>query len=60
MCVQLVTAFEEAVLTLYVPNGECPKIKDGCHFHGNEAWGKKLFRFFSIFFILIIIKFNVQ
>ena len=30
--------------------GECPKIKDGHHFHGNEARGKKLFCFFSIFF----------
>ena len=34
--------------------GECPKIKDGCHFHGKESAGKKSF-FFSIFFILIII-----
>ena len=34
--------------------GEFPKIKDGRHFHGNEAREKNLF-FFSIFFILIII-----
>ena len=51
MCVQLFTAFEEAVLS-YMYLGECPKIKDGRHFHGNEARG--IF-FFSIFFILIII-----
>ena len=38
MCVQLFTAFEEAVLNMYL--GECPKIKDGCHFHGNVARGK--------------------
>ena len=51
MCVQLFTAFEEAVLKLYVPClGECPKIKDGHHFHGNEVRGKKYFVFFSIFF----------
>ena len=34
--------------------GECPKIKDGRHFHGNEAREKNHF-FFSIFVILIII-----
>ena len=39
--------------------GECPKIKDGRQFHGNEAWGKKIILLFSpYFFILIII--NVQ
>ena len=45
MCVQLFTAFEEAVLKLYV-SGECPKIKDGRHFHGNEARGKKILHIF--------------
>ena len=38
----------------YMYLGECPKIKDGRHFHGNEAREKNNF-FFSIFFILIII-----
>ena len=52
VCVQLFTAFEEAVLKLYL--GECPKIKDGRHFHGNEAREQNHF-FFSMFFILIII-----
>ena len=33
--------------------GECPKIKDGHHFHGNEAREKNHF-FSSILFILII------
>ena len=53
MCVKLFTAFEKAVLNMYL--GECPKIKDGHHFHGNEARGKKNV---SIFFIMIIM--NVQ
>ena len=30
--------------------GECPKIKDGCHFHGNEAREKKSFFFLHIFY----------
>ena len=45
MCVQLFTAFEEAVLKLYVP-ADCPKIKNGCHFHGNEAREKKFLHIF--------------
>ena len=48
MCVQLFTAFEETVLKLYL--GECHKIKDGHHFHGNEARGKIYFVFSPIFF----------
>ena len=46
LCVQLFTAFEEAVLK-FMYLGECPKIKNGRHFHGNEA--REIF-FFSIFF----------
>ena len=44
MCVQLFK-FEEAT-GFKVILGECPKIKDGHHFHGNEAREKKLFCFF--------------
>ena len=58
MCVQLFTAFEEAVLKFFMYLGECPKIKDGHHFHGNEALGNNYFVFSPYFFILIII--NVQ
>ena len=36
MCVQLFTAFELAVLKLYLP-----KIQDGHHFHGNEPQEKQ-------------------
>ena len=36
MCVQLFTAFEEAILKFC----ESPRNKDGRHFHGNEARGK--------------------
>ena len=53
MCVQLFTAFEEAVFKLHIP--WCPKIEYGRHFHGNQP--REIF-FFSIFFILIII--NIQ
>ena len=30
--------------------GECPKIKDGCRFHGSEAWEKIIKLFFSPYF----------
>ena len=44
MCVQLFTAFEEAVLKLYIHLylGECPKIEYGCHFHGNQPREKNV------------------
>ena len=42
-------AFEEAVLK-FMYLGECPKIKDGRHFHGNKARGEIILVFFSIFF----------
>ena len=58
MCVQLFTAFEEAVLKSCMYLGECPKIKDGHHFQGNEAREKIVLFFSPYFFILIII--NVQ
>ena len=41
MCVQLFTAFEEAILKLYMDLGESPRNKDGHNIHGNEARGKK-------------------
>ena len=51
MCVQLFTAFVEAVLTLYVDSylGECPTIKHGRHLHENEARGKIILLFLHIF-----------
>ena len=57
MCVQPFTAFEEAVLKLYVYLGECHKIEYGRHFHGNQP-REKCVDVFSIFSILIII--NIQ
>ena len=54
-CVHLFTAFEVAVLKLYVPF----LVEYGRHFHGNEPnQGEFIFYAFSIFFILIII--NIQ
>ena len=50
MCVQLFTAFEEAVYMYCMYLRECPKIKNGHHFHGNEAQKKHDFVFFSLFF----------
>ena len=47
MCVQIFTAYEEAVLKLYF--GECPKIEYGRHFHGNQP-REIFFGVFSIFF----------
>ena len=39
--------------------GECPKIKDGRHFHGNEAREKNHFFFLHIFILIIInVKWN--
>ena len=46
MCAQIFTAFEVPVLKLYsMYLGECPKIKYGRHFHGNEPQGKHNFDF---------------
>ena len=50
MCAHIFTAFEVPVLKLYsMYLGECPKIKYGRHFHGNEPQGKHYFDFFSKF-----------
>ena len=55
MCVQLFTAFEEAVLRIYL--GECPKIEYVISMETNHGENKFLV-FSPYFFILIII--NIQ
>ena len=51
MSVQLFTAFEVAVtVQRYMNIGECSKIEDGCHFHGNYCIGQcNAFRALCVF-----------
>ena len=50
MCVQLFTAYEEAVLKLYVPRGSAQKTKMGAISMETKRGKKNYFVFFSIFF----------